>query len=166
MKNPYLLLKKTTQTISFVWLKECARIHQQGKDAHLQPQKKPRYHIAGCNGWIQVTENGSFGGFTVPQQQQCLLLVCYSRQTKNWSAFNGFSCLCAFVWHSTTDRSGGWDSNATTRSSGIALDLPYLALRSKVLRQQPWDHRLSLDPLEELASPGAAHVLHELNQSI
>lgn len=106
-----------------MWLKERARIHQQGKDAHLQPQKKPT--LLGAMDESEITENSSFGGFTMPQQQQqCLLLVCYPRLTNSWSAFSGLSCLWAFVWHSTTDRSAGWGPNAT-RSSGSGFTLGF-----------------------------------------
>lgn len=45
----------------------------------------------------EVTENGSFGGFIMPQQQKCLLLVCYSRQAKNWPGFGRLSYPWAFM---------------------------------------------------------------------
>lgn len=135
----------------------------EGKDAQLQSQKKPTYHPAGCNGGIRSHRKllWFFWWFHMAQQQQGLL-VCYSRQGKNWPLFGGLSCLGVTQHSRQAQWSSGWAPNDTMRSSGSALDSPCLDSGSQVLSQQPGEALSG----RNWSLQGAARVLHQLNQSI
>lgn len=168
MKNLYLLLKKKkkkTQTVSFVWLKEHARIHQEGKDAHLQPQKKPRYHTAGCNGWIR-SHNRTV---VVPQCPSSSNVYClFATQGRPrfghflaGSAAHGPSCATAQQTGTPVWWVGSQQHHEMLRQ-GLGFTLPGFRIQSLSLETPGslQDHQRNW-PLQV-----AAHVLHELNPSI
>lgn len=145
-----------------MWLKEHARIHHEGKDAHLQPQKTPRYPIAGSNGWIRSHRKLFFWEVSqCPSSSNGYCLIATQGRPRIGHFLVGpAACRVCVTQHKRQACwSGEWDPKTTMRSSARALDLPQLLLGSKVLRQQPWDHRLPLGPGEELASPGGCSCL-------